>query len=140
MARPGWYITIPASIVVLPVQARNESVLRGIEQTGVYNETIRGESRNHPILYRRPLRPIFHVSVDQLDDYQALYEAVDGNTTAFYYVPDSAVIGTVIWVKLVNPNLEPTKLPKGSYSGVLKERYEIILDMIQQLAPVEILT
>lgn len=139
MARPGWYILDPGDLVVLPVQARNESPLRAIRQTGVYQETIRGESTNHPILFRRDLRPIFHVSVDQLDDYQALYDAVEGNTTAFYYVPDSAVLAGAIWVKLVNPDLDPTKLPKGSYGGVLKERYEIILEMIEQKAPVEIL-
>src|SRR5688572_8262891 len=138
MANPGWYITSVGSMVVLPMQARFESPLRTIEQTGVYHETYRGESTNYPLVFRRRLRPIFHVSSSQLDAYKTLYETVS-NTAQFYWVPDSSASGTAIRVKLVSPHFDPQPIQPGSYSGSILQRYSITLDMIEQLDPVEIL-
>lgn len=136
MANPGYYESDPGDLIVLPVQARYESLLRTIRQSGVYQETIRGESTGHTFLTRRELNPVFHLSVDELDAYQAVYDAFS-NTTAFYYVPDSDDLDGAIWVKLIEADFTPTKLPPRAKAP--RQRYEFIMHMIEQKPPVEIL-
>lgn len=99
MARPGWSLIVPGSVTVLPVQYRHGAQDTGEERNHLTMETERGKRYVYTKFTRVVRRYVFRVTAAQLADFRALHDAVDGNVAAFYWVPDSAVPATYLYVR-----------------------------------------
>lgn len=97
---PAGYYLDPDTIdiVEFPVE-RFGGMSRGVQRKAIDEETEEGKRLIYRESKRRVFRLNFRVLEDDLQIFKTLHEAVNGDVSSFYFVPDSSDIDTAYLVK-----------------------------------------
>jgi hypothetical protein len=134
---PGYYLTDPDALVVLPVAERYGSLI-GIEENDIAFETERGVRYVYKQFKRKVRRMTFRMTEAQLAAFETLHNAVEGQLTPFYFVPDTDNAAVVLYVRK-----EPSFLPKeldepAVVDGVVTTMYDYTLELTAEVDPISI--
>lgn len=146
MAAPGYYITSPGSLIVFPRPPRwdSDSSLAGvadpIEESDIVMETIRLKRYVYKLGKRSTPSFIFRVPEEELEEFQAFHDDVQGQLTPFYYVFNTAASPLATLYCRKEPDFKPTKIGPYRFNGVLQGWFDYTLQLSQERTDVEIET
>lgn len=151
MGYPGYYLadTSPIEVVTFPVAERPGSSPIGRTRTGavlarehtdLVHETDEGVLWVYPQVRRRRWRLIFRVSEDDLEIFETLHVAVDGQRIAFYFVPDVDASPFVSYLVRKVPDFDPQQIdtPKTELGEIIP-MYDYVLEMREESEAAQIL-
>lgn len=128
----GYYLTTVSGLVSFPVARRYGGEGNHVERTDLVHETDRGRRWVYAQFDRRIFNLTFRVTEAQLATFTTLDTAVDGQRTAFYFVPDVTVPGTAIYVRK-EKDFKPRELEgKASSAGVATKMFDYMLQLTEE--------
>lgn len=148
MANPGYSLadSSPPEIVEFPVAERPGSSLRGKlgptarEHTNLEFETEEGVLWIYPQIRRRIFRLIFRVNEYDLEIFETLHQAVDGNRIAFYYYPDVEASPLTSFLVRKARDFDPQQIDTPTYiSNVIVPIYDYVLEMREESEAAQLL-
>ncbi len=146
---PGYYLidTSPIEIVTFPKAERPGStpIGRGSsptarERTDLVHETEEGVLWVYPQVRRRRWRLVFRVSEPQLEIFETLDLAVDGEVSPFYFLPDVDVSPLTAYLVRKVKDFDVTNLDTVHYDGTDNiPYYDYVLEMREESEAAQIL-
>ncbi len=143
MNYPGWFLTDPNDLAVLPRSPRWASEDVGITNERIMHETQRGIRHAYHLFRRRTISFTFKIPYAMLADFQAIHDATYGDVIPFYYVPDidlfvaSPLSGAIYCRK--EKDFLPKKQEPGAWTSEQVEGiYDYTLMITEEIEPIEI--
>ena len=137
MNLPGWYISDPDDIELLPV-AERYGVTLGYEEEDILHETERGKKWVYKLFRRRVRKITFRFTEAQYPAFEALHLAVEGQLTPFWYVADSDDPSSAIFVRKEKDFLPKELDEPASDNGTTTAVYEYELILTGEVDDLEI--
>lgn len=148
MGYPGYYLAdaSPIEIVTFPVGERPGSSLRGKlgplarEHTDLSFETEEGVLWIYPQVRRRIWDLIFRVNEYQLETFETLHLAVDGQRIAFYFMPDVDLSPSSAYLVRKEKDFNPQQIDTPTHiSNVIVPYYDYHLILREESEAAQIL-
>lgn len=129
----GYYVTVSSPVVVIALpNARPDSDLYGDQEHDLAHETEHGLKWVYKQSSRRVRRLSFLLTVAQLAILQTLHDAVDGQRTAFYFVPDTDSPHTVILVRKEQDFRPRAHRELALVNGAPTQLYDYVLELTEE--------
>lgn len=129
MGLPGYYISNPMALVVLPVAERYGAAI-GEQREDLLMETERGKRYVYN-QFKRTIRTMtFRVTESQLVAFRTLHEAVNGQATPFYWVVDTDDSASGVLYVRKEKDFRPTELDQPTAAnGIQVPMYDYVLSL-----------
>lgn len=128
----GYYLSDPDDLVTLP-PALPDSDLYGYQEHDLAHETEHGVKWVYKQSRHRIRRLVFQLTVAQLAILETLHLAVEGQRTAFYFVPDVVSPLTVILVKKEQDFRPKAQRQLVIVNGVRTQLYDYVLELTEEV-------
>lgn len=146
---PGYYLidTSPIEVVTFPKAERPGSTPMGRgsapiarEHTDLVHETEEGVLWVYPQVRRRRWRLTFRVSEPELEIFETLHLAVDGQVTPFYFIPDVDASPMTAYLVRKSRDFDPAQLDTVHWDGTDNvPYYDYVLEMREESEAAQIL-
>lgn len=135
MPLAGYYLAGPGPIVAFPRAVRFGGAPRDREENDLALDTEYGVLWVYKQSRRRAYRLPFRVTAVELAIFETLHNAVEGQRTPFYYMPDiTAPIGSAIFVRK-EAHFQPREVEQPAViDGVEVEVYDYDLILREEIA------
>lgn len=138
MANPGYYLSSPGELILLPRPPRWDSLIEAVEDKQIEHETEGGVLWIYPQFQRLIPAYNFRLPVDELAAFKALHLLVKGRALPFYFVPDTADMGTVYKVRKESGFKPSVVGPASNADGDLVQWYDYTLQLTAEIDALEI--
>lgn len=133
-AVPGYYLTDPGGLILLPVAERYGAQI-GYDQNQIILETERGRRWVYHQFRRTTYELVYRVTTEQLFLFQALHEAVNGSEIPFYFVHDTADLAAAVYGRK-EKDYQPKELDEpGWVDGVETAIYDYTFRFTSEPVP-----
>lgn len=132
MGLPGYYLSDVLDLNTFPVAERYGGMSVGWKEYDIVHETERAKKWVYKQASHKTRKLVFILTPAQLDFFDILHQAVGGQETAFYFVPDVDDPDTSIYVRK-EQNFDPKERDEpGMVEGVLTTLYDYTLELEQE--------
>lgn len=141
MGFPGYYLNDPSDVVEFPVDARWGSDDEGvrIERRHITHTTDGGRRWTYDQFQRAIFDCRFRVHTNDLQPFIDLDTLVNGDETAFYFLPDVDDISIAFYVKMTDANFSPAPMDTpGTQDGTTDSMWDVTLRMSEEPNGIEV--
>lgn len=129
MGLPGYFLEAPGSVVLLPVAPRWGDPVDGVEQLDLMHESDAGTRYVYTLGSRAVHHFQFRFTRAQKAAFLAMHNAVNGQDTPFFFVPDTDDMDTFIYCRKER-DFRPRELPMGAVvDGVETSLFDYQLEL-----------
>lgn len=136
-----WSLEEPASLddmTQLPRSGHWESRTIGVQRAVIVNETYGGKRYGNKLFTRRSIPGIiFEFPASMAPQYQAISDATEGRTKAFWFCIDDD-FSNLIELRLEEDNFEPETFQPGNWVDGMEQSFRWVMRASEEVHPVEV--